>query len=53
MLGHLHRYWCDLITVFTNHFLNDIGEVIILRLPDDVKEGLHHWSDEGGDVFFG
>ncbi len=53
MLGHLHCNWGDLLTVFTDHLLNDIGEVIVLRLPDDVEECLHHWPDEGGDVLFG
>lgn len=53
MLCHLHCNWSDLLTIFTDHLLNDIGEIIILRLPDDVQECLHHWPDEGGDVFFG
>lgn len=53
MLCHLHCNWSDLLTVFTDHLLYDISEVVILRLSDDVQECLHHWPNEGGDVFFG
>lgn len=53
VLRHLHCYWSDLLTIFTDHLLYDIGEVIVLCLPDNVQECLHHWPDEGDDVFFG
>ncbi len=53
VLCHLHCNRGDFLTVFTDHLLYDIGEVVVLRLPHDVQECLHHWPDEGGDVFFG
>lgn len=53
VLCHLHGDGRDLLAVLADHFLDDIGEVVVLRLPDDVQEGLHHRPDKGGDVFFG
>lgn len=53
MLCHLHGDGRDLFTVFTDHLLDDVGEVVVLRFPDDVQKGLHHGPDEGGDVLFG
>lgn len=50
---HVHSDGCDLLAVLADHFLDDVGEVIVLRLPDDVQECLHHWLNVGGDVFFG
>lgn len=37
MLCHLYCNWSDLLTVFTDHLLYDISEIIILRLPDNVQ----------------
>lgn len=53
VLRHVHGDGRDLLAVLADHFLDDVGEVVVLRLPDDVQESLHHWLDEGGDVFFG
>lgn len=53
VLCHVHGDGRDLLAVLADHFLDDVGEVVVLRLPDDVQEGLHHRLDEGGDVFFG
>lgn len=53
MLGHLYSDWCDLLTVFADHLLDDVGKIVILCLAHNVKEGLHHGPDVGGDVIFG
>lgn len=53
MLGHLHSDGSHLLTVLADHLLDDVGEVVILRLAHNVKESLHHWPDKGGDVLFG
>ena len=53
MLRHLHGDGRDLFAVFTDHLLDNVGEVIILRFPDDVQQCLHHGPNEGGDVLFG
>lgn len=53
MLGHLHSDGGHFFTVLADHLLDDVGEVVILSLAHNVKESLHHWPDEGGDVLFG
>lgn len=53
MLGHLHSDRSHLLTVLADHLLDDVGEVVVLSLAYNVKESLHHWPDEGGDVLFG
>lgn len=53
MLGHLDGDGSHLLTVLADHLLDDVGEVVVLGLAHDVKQSLHHWPDERGDVLFG
>ncbi len=50
VLCHIHRNDSHFLAVFTDHLLNDAGEVIVLGLFDDVQQLLHHRLDEGSDV---
>lgn len=51
VLGHVHSDSGHLVIVFTDHFLNDIGQVIILCFFHHVQELLHDWADVGSDVY--
>lgn len=50
VLCHIHRNDSHFLAVFTDHLLNDAGEVIVLGFFDDVQQLLHHRLDEGSDV---
>lgn len=52
VLRHVHSNDGHLLIVLADHLLDDVGQVIILRLFDDVEQLLHHGSNVGPDVDF-
>lgn len=53
VLCHVHSNGRHLLVVLADHLLNDIGQVVILRLFDHVQQLLHDGPDVGSDVDLG
>lgn len=53
VLSHVHGDGGHFLVVLADHFLNDIGEVVILRLLHHVEQLLHDRPDVRPDVQLG